>query len=202
MVPQPLRQCYDIINHQYQTDAQKADVNLLILPRIDASSKLANKIARLIAIVAKTNFDTTASTSKIIRTIHLFEKLFTCDFIWIQGFHWPNITTCISLCLCYAWAVFHYQLFQRKRNNEHKHKKKEKNWSFCLLFHPFTMKLDLFCLRLRRQWKLGLRNASIIYSIVLNNNDFISFLFERTNLFLQLKNLTPKLKWFTNSRQW
>ena len=154
MVPQPLWQCCDtIINNR--TDAQKADVNFLILPqyqrqrkcffffrvqaekgtawRIDVSSKLTNKIARSIAIVAKTKFDATAS--KLIRTFHYFGKLFRRDVIWIQCFHWPNITTCISLCLCYAWAVFHYQLFQRKRKHERKHKKKENIWSFCLRLH-------------------------------------------------------------------
>jgi len=52
-------------------------------------------------IQVKTKFDTNTSTSKIIRTFLHFGKLFRCELIWIQYFHWPNITTCGKYpCVC------------------------------------------------------------------------------------------------------
>ena len=40
----------------------------------------------------------------------------------------------VSLCLSYAWAVFHYLLFQRGKH-ERKHKKNENIWSYCLCLY-------------------------------------------------------------------
>ena len=66
----------------------------------------------------KTKFDANTSASKIIRNFRRLVKLFRREVIWIQCFHWPNITTC-GKYLC------RFHLLQRKRKHKRKNEKKE-----------------------------------------------------------------------------
>ena len=69
-------------------------------------------------------------------------KLLRREIIWINCFHWSNITTSGKSCLCYALAVLRFLLLQRKRKHTCKraHKKKEK-------FDPCTCLRLCLCLR-------------------------------------------------------
>ena len=81
---------------QFSFECRKViDFALTTLPiGLVFTSNATTRLARAIGMTqVKTKFKANSNTSKIIRAFHHFGKLFRREAIWIQCFHWPNLST-------------------------------------------------------------------------------------------------------------
>ena len=106
--------------------------------------------------------------------------LFRHEVIWIQWFHWPNVTTCDKYP---SWAVFRFHLLQRKRNR--KHKKKKKNWSlglylrFCLCLRQGRFDGEIRIIAFELELCVASENQQAVLSF------YLFWLFLQKNFFIQ-----------------